>query len=240
MIGCDCEVCRSADARDKRSRPSIVLDFDDGFRVLVDTTPDLRAQALRHDLRRLDAVLYTHSHADHVMGLDEVRRYNMLAKAPMPVFGDAATLREVRRTFAYIFESDAPKGGGVPDLRLFPIGGRFSLGHQEVLPVPITHGPWSILGFRFGRFAYLTDCNGIPPASLEMLHGLDCLVLDALRHRPHPTHFTLKEAVEMAHVVGASRTFFTHIAHELGHEKTCASLPPGMALAHDGLEIEIH
>jgi phosphoribosyl 1,2-cyclic phosphate phosphodiesterase len=240
MIGCDCEVCRSTDARDKRSRPSIVLDFDDGLRVLVDTTPDLRAQALRHDLLRLDAVLYTHSHADHLMGLDEIRRYNMLAKAPMPVFGDAATLREVRRAFSYIFESDAPKGGGVPDLRLFPIGGRFSLGHQEVQPVPIRHGHWTILGFRFGSFAYLTDCNGIPPTSLEMLRGLDCLVLDALRHRPHPTHFTLAEAVAMARVVGASRTFFTHIAHELGHEKTCASLPPGMALAHDGLAIEIH
>jgi phosphoribosyl 1,2-cyclic phosphate phosphodiesterase len=156
------------------------------------------------------------------------------------VFGDAATLKEVRRTFAYIFESDAPKGGGVPDLRLFAIGGPFSLGHQEVQPVPIKHGPWMILGFRFGRFAYLTDCNGIPDSSLAMLRGLDCLVLDALRHRPHPTHFTLAEAVEMARTVGASRTFFTHIAHELGHAETCAALPTSMALAHDGLEIEIH
>ena len=215
------------------------MQFDDGMQVLVDTTPDLRAQALRADVRRVDAILYTHSHADHVMGLDEVRRYNMLRKAPMPIFGDANTLREVRRTFAYVFESDAPKGGGVPDLRLFPIEGRFCLGRQEVQPVPIRHGPWNILGFRVGRFAYLTDCNGIPDASLEMLHGLDCLVLDALRHRPHPTHFTLTEAVAMAQRVGAARTYFTHIAHELGNAATCAQLPDGMALAHDELVLEI-
>ena len=239
MICCDCEVCRSTDARDSRTRPSIVIDCDDGMRVLVDTTPDLRTQALRHDLRRIDAILFTHSHADHVMGLDEVRRYNMLSRAPMPVYGDAPTLREVRRTFAYIFESDAPKGGGVPDLRLFPIAGPFCLGRQVVQPVPIRHGPWDILGFRVGRFAYLTDCNGIPATSLELLEGLDCLVLDALRKRPHPTHFTIDQAVEMARQVGARRTLFTHIAHELGHEETCASLPDGMALAYDGLSVQV-
>ena len=238
MIGCDCDVCRSPDPRDTRTRPSIAVECDDGLRVLVDTTPDLRAQALRHDLRRIDAILFTHSHADHVMGLDEVRRYNMLSRAPMPIYADAPTLRELRRTFAYVFESDAPKGGGVPNLRLFSIGGPFCLGHQLVQPVPIRHGPWDILGFRFGAFAYLTDCNGIPDSSLALLEGLECLVLDALRKRPHPTHFTLEEAVVMARRVGARRTLFTHIAHELGHEVTCAALPAGMALAHDGLSVE--
>lgn len=239
MIGCDCGVCRSTDPRDTRTRPSIVIDTGPDFHVLVDTTPDLRAQALREDLRRVDAILFTHSHADHLMGLDEVRRYNMLAKSPMPVFGDASTLREIRRAFAYIFESNAPKGGGVPDVRLFPIVGPFCLGGEEVQPVPIRHGPWQILGFRVGRFAYLTDCNGIPDASLARLEGLECLVLDALRRRPHPTHFTVDEAVVMARRIGASRTFFTHIAHDLGHEETCAQLPAGMALAYDGLAIEI-
>lgn len=239
MIGCDCDVCRSPDPRDKRLRPSIFMQLDDGLRVLVDTTPDLRTQALRADIRHVDAILFTHSHADHVMGLDEVRRYNMLRRAPMPIYGDSNTLRELRRTFAYVFESNAPKGGGVPDLRLFPIAGPFCLGRQEVQPVPIRHGPWDILGFRVGRFAYLTDCNGIPDTSLALLRGLDCLVLDALRHRPHPTHFTLAEAVEMAARIGAARTFFTHIAHELGHAATCAQLPAGMALAHDGLDVEI-
>jgi phosphoribosyl 1,2-cyclic phosphate phosphodiesterase len=239
MIGCDCGVCRSTDPRDTRTRPSIVVECDDGLMVLVDTTPDLRAQALRHDLRRIDAILFTHSHADHLMGLDEVRRYNMLARAPMPVFGDAATLRELRRTFAYIFDSDAPKGGGVPDLRLFPIAGAFCLGRQVVQPVPIRHGPWTILGFRLGRFAYLTDCNGIPDRSMALLQDLDWLVLDALRRRPHPTHYTLDEAVAMAGRVGAKRTLFTHIAHDLAHDETCARLPAGMALAHDGLVIDL-
>jgi phosphoribosyl 1,2-cyclic phosphate phosphodiesterase len=239
MIGCDCGVCRSSDPRDTRSRPSIALELEDGLSVLVDTTPDLRAQALRHDLRRVDAILFTHAHADHLMGLDEVRRYNMMSKRPMPVFGDAVTLQELRRAFAYIFESDAPKGGGVPDLRLFRIAGAFCLGRKLVVPVPIQHGPWQILGFRIGRFAYLTDCSGIPEASLALLNGLDCLVLDALRHRPHPTHLTVEQAVQMAHRIGADRTFFTHIAHDLGHEATCATLPSGMSLAHDGLLLEV-
>lgn len=239
MIGCDCGVCRSTDPRDTRSRPSIALEFADGFRVLVDTTPDLRAQALRHDLRRVDAILFTHSHADHLMGLDEVRRYNMLARAPMPVFGQASTLADLRRTFAYIFESEAPKGGGVPDLRLFPIAGAFCLGGAVIQPVPLVHGPWTILGYRVGRFAYLTDCNAIPESSLALLEGLDCLVLDALRRRPHPTHFTLDEAVAMARRIGAARTFFTHMAHDLGHAETCAALPAGLTLAHDGLTLDV-
>ena len=208
------------------------------MRVLVDTTPDLRTQALRHDVRRIDAILYTHAHADHTMGLDEVRRYNMLSRLPMPVYGDAPTLREVRRTFAYIFEPNAQKGGGVPDVRLFPIGGPFCLGRQEVVPIPVKHGPWDVLGFRFGRFAYLTDCNAVPESSVALLGGLDDLVLDALRRRPHPTHFTLDQAVAMARRIGARRTWFTHIAHDLAHEATCASLPPGMALAYDGLVLE--
>ena len=239
MIGCDCAVCKSPDPRDRRTRPSIFLTFDDGLRVLVDTTPDLRMQALEHDLRHLDAILFTHSHADHIMGLDDVRRYNWLNRAPMPLYADERTVRDLRRTFAYVWDPDAPKGGGIPDLRLWTIAGRFCLGRQEVIPVPIRHGPWEILGFRFGRFAYLTDCNGIPETSLELLRDLDIVVLDALRLRPHPTHFTLEEAVEMARTIGARQTYFTHVAHELGHQATCAALPAGMALAHDGLRLDL-
>ena len=238
MIGCDCAVCRSNDPHDKRWRPSIVVDDEEGRRVLVDTTPDLRMQALRFGVRRVDAIVYTHSHADHVMGLDEVRRYNMLQKTPMAIFGDPHTLDEVRQTFRYVFESNAPRGGGVPDLRLWPIGGEFMIGRLPVLPLRIQHGPWQILGFRFGPFAYLTDCNGVPDETLAQLGGLDTLVLDALRHTPHPTHFTVAQAVDMARRIGARRTYFTHIAHELGHAATNAQLPAGMALAHDGLELE--
>jgi phosphoribosyl 1,2-cyclic phosphate phosphodiesterase len=240
MIGCDCPVCQSEDPRDSRSRPSIYLEFDDDSRVLVDTTPDLRLQALRHGVRRVDAILFTHAHADHVMGLDEVRRFNVLSKRAMPLYGTAPTLAAIERTFDYAFAVDAPRGGGVPDLLLCPLsGGAFCLGRQEVVPVPVQHGPWSVLGFRFGRFAYLTDCNGIPDESLARLAGLDVLVLDALRRKPHPTHFTLEQAVVMARRIGATQTYFTHIAHELGHQATCAELPPNMALAHDGLALDV-
>lgn len=239
MIGCDCDVCRSPDPRDKRLRSSIYVEADDDVRVLVDTTPDLRTQALRAGLRRIDAVLYTHSHADHVMGLDEIRRFNMMTREPMPLYGMRSTLDDLRRTFAYVFASDAPRGGGVPDLRLCPIEGPCCFGRTEVVPVPVRHGPWAVLGFRFGGFAYLTDCNGIPDSSRALLDGLDVLVLDALRHRPHPTHFSLEEAVEMARRIGARRTYFTHIAHELGHEATSETLPEGMALAWDGLTVDV-
>jgi len=237
MIGCDCDVCRSTDARDKRTRPSICLELDDGGRVLVDTTPDLRTQALRHDLRQVDAILFTHAHADHVMGLDDVRRFNVINRAAMPVYADERTLADLRRTFAYIFDSEAMKGGGVPDLRLWRIGGPFCLGREVVTPIPIQHGPRTILGFRVGRFAYLTDCNAIPATSLAQLGGLHTLVLDALRRRPHPTHFTLEQAVAVARQIGAGQTYFTHMTHDLPHAATCADLPAGMALAYDGLTL---
>jgi len=219
MIGCDCAVCRSQDPRDQRLRPSIFVQCDDGLHVLVDTTPDLRAQALRHDIRRVDAILFTHAHADHIMGLDEVRRFNILSRAAIPIYTDAATTADITRVFRYAFDPDTPKGGGVPQLRMWTIGARFSLGRQEVVPVPIRHGSRGILGFRFGRFAYLTDCNSIPESSFELLDGLDCLVLDALRHKPHPTHFTVAEAVEVARRIGARQTYFTHIA------MTCRTRP---------------
>jgi phosphoribosyl 1,2-cyclic phosphate phosphodiesterase len=239
MIGCDCAVCRSTDARDTRFRPSIVIDTDDGQRVLVDTTPDLRSQALAYGLRTVDAVLFTHTHADHIMGLDEVRRFNVLGGRAMPCFGDPAALAEIRRVFAYVFDPKGPKGGGIPALDLWPVAGPFCFGRQEITPVPVLHGDRLILGFRLGRFAYLTDCSGIPEGSFALLAGLDVLVLDALRHRPHPTHFTVAEATRAAERIGARQTYFTHICHHLGHAETCAALPPGIALAHDGLTIEI-
>lgn len=239
MIGCDCVVCRSDDPRDKRTRPSIVIELEAGVVILVDTTPDLRTQALAQRLRRLDAVLFTHSHIDHIAGLDETRRFNALSGAPLPVYGDAPTLADIRRIFSYAFEPDKPKGGGVPDLRLWTIGGPFCLAGLEIVPVPIHHGQRIILGYRFGAVAYLTDCSGIPDSSLDLLGGLEVLVLDALRRRPHPTHFNLDQAVAMARRIGARQTLFTHIAHELGHADTCAALPAGMALAYDGQALSV-
>lgn len=239
MIGCDCDVCRSSDPRDKRLRSSIYVEGDDGFCMLVDTTTDLRTQALRAGIKKVDAVLYTHSHADHIFGLDEIRRFNILTRQPMPLYGMRETLEDLRRTFAYVFAPDAPRGGGVPDLRLCPLDGPCCFGRTHVVPVPVQHGPWTVLGFRFGNLAYLTDCNGIPDASLALLEGLDVLVLDALRHKRHPTHFSLPEATAMAARIGAGRTYFTHVAHELGHEATGATLPAGVTLAYDGLTLDV-
>ena len=238
MIGCDCETCRSDDPRDHRSRPSIYLQTGDGTALLVDAGPDLRMQALRHNLRRVDAIFFTHSHADHIAGLDDVRRFNAIQQRPIPCFGDEATVADIRRMFAYAFDKGAPQGGGVPRLELFSIGGPFCIGTQELIPVPLVHGHRQILGLRIGRFAYLTDCNRIPDASLALLQGLDVLVLDALRERTHPTHFTIDEAVKAATLIGARRTYFTHMAHDLRHAPTCARLPEGMELAYDALVVD--
>jgi phosphoribosyl 1,2-cyclic phosphate phosphodiesterase len=239
MIGCDCAVCRSDDPRDKRFRTSIYLSFDDGARVLVDTTPDLRSQALQHGIRRVDAILLTHAHADHLMGLDDVRRFNHLSGQPVPIYGSAATLDVVRRIFSYAFEPGASRGGGVPAIDLTPVDGPFEAAGHEVVPVPIDHGRWPIFGYRIGRFAYLTDCSAIPETSMPLLADLDVVVLDALRHRPHPTHFALGQAIAAAERIGARATYFTHMAHELGHAVTTAGLPAGMSLAWDGLDVEI-
>jgi phosphoribosyl 1,2-cyclic phosphate phosphodiesterase len=238
MIGCDCAVCRSADPRDNRLRPSIYVECDNGLRILVDTTPDFRQQALRHDIRRVDAVLFTHAHADHVLGLDELRRFNHMTHQPVPLYGEARTLEQIKQTFAYAFNANPHAGGGVPDLTTHVITHEpFTIGDERIAPIPVRHGTWTILGFRFGKFAYLTDCNAIPETSLPLLEGLDVLVLDALRHRPHPTHFTVAQAIEVAKTVGAKQTLLTHICHDLGHAETSAKLPPGVALAYDGQRV---
>jgi phosphoribosyl 1,2-cyclic phosphate phosphodiesterase len=237
MIGCNCATCRSQDPRDRRSRPSIFVETDDGGAILIDAGPDLRSQALAHEVNRVDAIVFTHGHADHILGLDDVRRYNHIMRRPMACYADAQTVDDIRRMFAYVFDPDAPKGGGLPQLDLFTVAGPFSLGRQEVVPVPVLHGERPILGLRLGSFAYLTDCSGIPEASWSLLTGLDVLVLDALRERPHPTHFSLAEAVDVARQVGAARTYFTHMCHDLPHAATCARLPPGVELAYDGLRV---
>lgn len=238
LVGCRCAVCQSDDPRDRRWRPSIFIEFPDGFCVLVDTTPDLRAQALRFNVTRVDAIVFTHSHADHIMGLDEVRRFNVLQKAAVPCYADARTVRDIRRTFVYMFSPRDGAGGSVPRLELFPIAGEFCLGRHEVVPVPIFHGSWPIFGFRVGSFAYLTDTNHIPDSSWPLLHGVKLLVLDALRDRPHATHFTVAQALDVARRLGPERTYFTHICHDLPHAATCARLPAGVELAYDGLTLE--
>jgi phosphoribosyl 1,2-cyclic phosphate phosphodiesterase len=215
------------------------MQADDGTRLLVDAGPDLRAQALTHGITRVDAIFFTHGHADHILGLDDVRRFNHVMRQPMPVFGDDTTLEDIRTMFSYVFNPNTPKGGGIPHLELFTIAGPFCFGRQEIIPVPIWHGKRAIFGLRVGAFAYLTDCNAIPESSWPLLHELDVVVLDALRERPHPTHFSLDEAVDVSRRIGARRTYFTHMCHDLPHAATCARLPEGVTLAYDGLQLSL-
>jgi phosphoribosyl 1,2-cyclic phosphate phosphodiesterase len=250
-IGCDCAVCRSTDPKDRRTRPSILLELqpaDDNAQpafaravrsILVDTSTDLRMQALVNDVRRVDAILFTHSHADHIFGLDDVRRYNQMQQSAIPCFADGDTIDSLKRMFGYVFNPATQKGGGIPQLTIFRIAGAFSLGGVEIVPVPLLHGRLPVLGFRIGTFAYLTDCNRIPDQSWPLLDGVRTVIIDALRHRPHSTHFSVGEAIEVVGRLGAQRAYFTHICHDLGHAATNAQLPSGVQLAYDGLVLTI-
>lgn len=203
--------------------------------VLVDTPTDLRQQALRFDVRRVDAILWTHFHADHVLGIDELRAYNRLQGGPIDGFASVSTLADIRRAFSYIFEG----GKGRPSLDLHPIGGPFEVLGAEVTPVPLLHRDLEVLGFRIGGFAYCTDCNHIPESSFGLLEDLDVLILDGLRPTPHPTHFSIPEALEVAARIGAGQTFLTHLSHEVDHAAVSATLPVGVELAYDGLVLEL-
>jgi len=237
-IGCTCVVCRSPDPRDQRLRPSILIRYD-GYNVVVDTSPDFRAQVLRARLEKLDAILYTHSHADHILGLDDVRPFNYRQKSQIPIFGTQETLDVIQRVFRYAFDSE-PSQSSVPKLDLRVLDGSpFTLFGLEFTPIRLCHGTGTVLGFRFGRAAYLTDHSEIPEDSREKLSGLDILFLDALRHRPHPTHTTVEHAVRLVEEIKPKRAFFTHMCHDLPHEQTEDSLPPHIRLAYDGLELEV-
>lgn len=235
-VGCACAVCRSDDPRNKRLRSGLSLAYG-GHTVLVDTPTDLRQQALREALSRVDAVLYTHAHADHIMGLDELRVLGPRGR-PVPCFGSESTLASLRRSFAYVFE-DGQEGGGKPRLSLHPIDGPFDLFGATVVPVPVLHGALEVLGYRIGGFAYLTDCNHVPSSSLALLDGLDVLILDALRYRPHPTHFSIAEALEVAAQVGARRTLLTHLTHDVDYRRPEVALPANVELSYDGLTLDL-
>jgi phosphoribosyl 1,2-cyclic phosphate phosphodiesterase len=242
-------VCRSTDPRDRRTRPSILIElrgeapvapFAEAVRaILIDTSTDLRAQALANDVRRVDAVLFTHGHADHVFGLDEMRRYNQMQKTAIGCYANAGTVADLRRMFSYVFSAPRQVGGGVPQLRLFSIAGAFTMGGAEIVPVPLWHGQLPVLGYRVGPFAYMTDCNRIPEESWPLLAGVRVVIIDALRERPHSTHFNVSEALDVVSRIGAERAYLTHICHDLPHAATCARLPAGVQLAYDGLVLDI-
>ena len=236
-LGCHCAVCESSDPHDKRTRASALLSWD-GHNAVIDTTPDFRFQALRAKIDRLDAVIYTHAHADHIMGMDDIRPYNFHQRTPIPVYGSAETFCRLREQFNYVFR-EVPPGATVPAVELRTIDGVFSLHGLDILPVPAMHGPTGVLGFRIHNAAYLTDFSAVPESSKALLKGLDDLVLSALRDAPHVMHSTVAQSLELVEELKPKRAWFTHIAHELGHAQTNARLPEHVRLAYDGLSFEV-
>jgi phosphoribosyl 1,2-cyclic phosphate phosphodiesterase len=237
VVGCRCRVCTSTDPRNQRMRQSVAIEAQ-GKHFLIDTTPDLRMQLLRHPIPRLDFLLYTHSHSDHLMGLDDIRPFNFRQRDSIRAYANAQTAKAIRRAFSYIWD-DSQMGGGKPQLELVEIDGPFSHEGIDIVPIPVSHGDWTILGFRLGPFAYITDTNGIPPDSRKLLEGVDTLALDGLRPAPrHSTHFTFDEAIDAAKQIGARVTYLIHLTHEVEHEELEAQLPEGIHLAYDGLELQ--
>jgi phosphoribosyl 1,2-cyclic phosphate phosphodiesterase len=238
VIGCSCEVCQSMDYRDKRLRVSVHIEMD-GKSFVIDTGPDFRQQMLRENISQLDAVLLTHSHKDHIAGLDDIRAFNFLQQRDMPVYGTNATLQQLRTEFYYAFEET--RYPGTPQIQLITIDEQsFSVHGVSIIPLPVMHLKMPVLGFRVGGFSYITDANFISPETMNRLAGTEVLVLNALQKEPHISHFTLQEAVEVAKKVGARQTYFTHISHKLGlHKVIEKELPNSIALGFDGLSFEL-
>ncbi len=236
-VGCDCAVCHSTDPRDRRTRPSVMVSYN-GRHVMIDSTPDFREQALREHITQLDAVLYTHTHADHILGIDDLRPLTYRHRpGKLPLYATPRACEFLRNMFRYIFEATY-KFGGLPLVELQPMEGTLDLFGARFEPLTVIHGETPILGFRFGSAAYLTDHSEVPAETLEKLRDLDILFLDALRHKPHPTHSTVEQSLKIAEEVKPKRTFFTHICHDLPHEATNAALPPDVRLAYDGMKLE--
>jgi phosphoribosyl 1,2-cyclic phosphate phosphodiesterase len=254
-LGCACQVCTSSDPRDRRLRPSVLIRWNDPATIapgnqsqdriqraiVIDTGPDFREQALRSGLKRVDAVLYTHSHADHILGLDDLRPLSFKAfreDGPIPLYATPETRTVLESIFSYTFSPLAtyPNRARV---RLEPLAEKTALHGVEIQRIPLLHGEMEIVGYRFGRAAYLTDISSIPEESFALLEGLDHLVLSALRHKPHPSHATVEQALGWARRIGARHTWLTHIAHELGHETTNRTLPAGVELAYDSLTVPV-
>lgn len=235
VIGCRCSVCRSENPKNKRTRCGALLETG-AEKWLIDTPPEFRLQALREKLDRVDAVLYTHAHADHIFGLDDLRVFT--ARRPLPVYGSRETLKTLRRTFPYAFTPPKQAGGGFPSLAPHRVRGPFEIGGRQIVPLPVYHGRLRIFGYRIGGLVYITDALRIPAETLKSASGCRVLVLNALRWRPHPTHLSLPQAAEIAGKIGAEKVYFTHICHNLEHEAVSAELPAGTQLAYDGLTVD--
>jgi phosphoribosyl 1,2-cyclic phosphate phosphodiesterase len=242
QVGCTCAVCRSTDPRDRRTRSGAAVEHG-GATILIDTPPELRVQLLATGLTRADAVLYTHDHADHINGVDDLRIFSVRARRPVEVYGPSETISRLHASFPYIFDDAAVPYAGTskPSLTTHAVepGELLSVAGLDVLPLAFDHGRSRVFGYRLGPLAYITDAKAIPPEERECLRGLEVLVLNALWWRPHPTHLSIPEAIETAQALGARRTYLTHLTHETGHADLAAKLPPGIAPAYDGLVVEV-
>ena len=238
VIGCTCEVCRSLDFRDKRLRTSILIEIKDQS-FIIDTGPDFRQQMLREQVRRLDAVIFTHAHRDHTAGLDDVRAYNFMQQMDMPVYGTTEVLDQIKVEYAYAFVKDYYPG--IPRLSLNAINGEaFSVNGISFLPLPVMHLQMPVLGFRVDDFSYITDANYIPPETIERLKGTEILVLNALQREQHISHFNLREALQMVETIQPRHTYLTHVSHKLGlHADVAKELPDDVSLAFDGLQVNL-
>lgn len=236
MVGCNCNVCRSTDPKDNRTRTSLLVESENSY-ILVDTSTDLRIQALRENIPYIDAVLFTHAHADHIHGIDDLRGFHFIHKNIIPCYASQETHAIIDSKFSYIFTGHSQYGYHQL-LEPQPAEKPFQLFGLTVTPIPLKHGSMPTTGFRFDNFAYLTDCSAIPDESMELLHDLDILVIDALRHTPHPHHFNIAGAVEVSRKIGVKRTFLTHLTHEISHAEE-SSLPEGVFFAYDGLSFEL-
>ena len=237
VIACRCPVCRSDDPRNKRTRASAAIQSDDAT-LLLDTATEMRLQVLRSGIERVDAVLYTHFHADHVGGLDDLKAFNAVLNGPLPCFGNASTEASLRERYAFAF-AGTPWIGAIPHLTFRVVEEPFELLGLELTPIPLYHGRIMSCGWRIGDVAYLTDTNGIPPDSLELLRGLELMIVDALRYRPHPTHFSVREALEVIAALRPRRALLTHVNHDIEHATLNAELPDGVEVAYDGQVVDV-
>jgi phosphoribosyl 1,2-cyclic phosphate phosphodiesterase len=242
QIGCGCAVCRSSDPRDKRTRSGAIVEAG-GSAILIDTPPELRLQLIANGRSSIDAVVYTHEHADHVNGIDDLRMFSVRQRRPLPIFGPPETLARLQSSFSYIFDDEVRpyEGTSKPALEMHAIepGRAVSVAGVTMLPLAFRHGHLRVFGYRFGNLAYITDVKAVPGTEREQLQGLDVLVLNALWWRPHPTHLSIAEAVQTAQALGARRTYLTHLTHETGHAALAAELPAGICPAYDGLTVEV-
>ncbi len=238
MIACTCKVCTSENPKNKRMRTSVFVSIN-GCNILIDATPELRLQCIKNKITRLDAVLITHSHADHIFGLDDLRRFNMIQRMDIPIYGTSKTLDTIRRTFSYVFTNHCEPGGSKPRFSLKIVNGDLTIEGIPIVPIKALHGNGEVTGYRFNKFAYITDASDIPKESLQKLQDLEVLVLGALRYTPHIKHFTIEQALRVVKQLKPQKAYFTHMCHDIEHEEDSKKLPPSVEFAFDGLMIDL-